>query len=46
MSFPVTKESGFGSVEFNSDFKRALGTKKDGQYLGDVELPEKRKAAQ
>ncbi len=39
MSFPVEKESGFGSVEFSADFKRALGNKKDGQYVGEVELP-------
>jgi len=45
MSFPVAKESGFRSVEFSSDFKRALGNKQDGQYLGAVELPEERKAA-
>ena len=46
MSFPATKESGFSSVEFSSDFKWGLGSKKDGQYLGAVELPEKRKTAE
>ena len=46
MNFPVTKESGLSSVEFSSDFKRALGTKRDGQYLGDIELPEQRRAAE
>ena len=46
MSFPVSKESGFSSVEFSPDFKRALGNKKDGQYLGEVELPEQSKAAE
>ena len=46
MSFPVARESGITSVEFNSDFKWGLGTKKDGQYLGVVELPENRKAAE
>ena len=46
MSFPVTRESGITSVEFSSDFKWGLGTKKDGQYLGTVELPEKRTATE
>ena len=46
MNYPATKESGFSSVEFSSDFKCALGTRKDGQYLGTVELPEKRKPAE
>jgi hypothetical protein len=46
MSFPVAKESGITSVEFSSDFKWGLGTKKDGQYLGVVEMPEHRKAAE
>jgi hypothetical protein len=46
MSFPVTRESGITSVEFSSDFKWGLGTKKDGQYLGVVELPENRKEAE
>ena len=46
MNFPVSKESGFSSVEFSPDFKRALGNKKDGQYLGEVELPEQSKAAE
>jgi hypothetical protein len=46
MSFPVTKESGLSSVEFSSDFEQALGTKRDGQYLGNIELPEQRRAAE
>ena len=46
MSFPVARESGITSVEFSSDFKRGLNTKKNGQYLGAVELPENRKAAE
>jgi hypothetical protein len=39
MSFPVAKDSGFNSLDFSPDFKAALGTKEDGNYLGRVELP-------
>jgi hypothetical protein len=46
MSFPVTRESGFNSLEFSADFKHALGGKKDGQYLGEVSLPEQSKPAE
>jgi hypothetical protein len=37
MSFPSPRESGFSPVEFSPDFKRALGRKADGIYLGHVE---------
>ena len=46
MSFPVIRESGFNSLEFSADFKHALGAKKDGQYLGEVSLPEQSKPAE
>jgi hypothetical protein len=46
MSFPMAKESGFSSAEFSGDFKWGLATKKDGQYLGRVELPDGRAASQ
>jgi hypothetical protein len=39
MNYPLNKDSGFSSAEFSSDFKWALSTKQDGQYLGKVELP-------
>ena len=38
MSFPSPKESGFVALEFSPNFKRALGRKADGIYLGRVEL--------
>jgi hypothetical protein len=38
MSFPSPAESGFPSFEFSPDFKRALGRKVDGTYLGRVEV--------
>ena len=46
MNFPVTKESGFSSVEFSPDFKWGLATKNGEQYLGRVELPDGRAASQ
>jgi hypothetical protein len=33
-------------LEFSADFKHALGGKKDGQYLGEVSLPEQSKPAE
>jgi hypothetical protein len=38
MSFPSPVESGFPAFEFSPDFKRALGRKEDGTYLGRVEV--------
>jgi len=46
MNYPLNKDSGFSSVEFSPDFKWALGTKQDGQYMGKVELPANLKVAQ
>src|SRR5262249_28041937 len=39
MNFVTAKDAGLSAIEFSPDFKRALGRKEDGIYLGRVEFP-------